>query len=79
MITELPQDGGNRLLEGTTKPCVHQDPGERRSVPTSDCMTLKDELPKFVGANMLLVMSGEMAPERMKGWSQDKKNTQLWM
>ena len=34
--------------------------------------TLKDELPR-------LVMSGEITPERMKGWSQSKNNTQLWM
>ena len=32
--TENPQ--GNRLLEGTTKACVHQDPGERSSDPTRD-------------------------------------------
>ena len=29
-ITELRQDWRNRLLEGTKKPCAHQDPGERR-------------------------------------------------
>ena len=23
--------------------------------------------------------SGEITPERMKGWSQSKSNTQLWM
>ena len=23
--------------------------------------------------------SGEITPERMKGWSQSKNNTQLWM
>ena len=28
---------------------------------------------------MLLENSGEMTPERMKGWSQSKNNTQLWM
>ena len=28
---------------------------------------------------MLLVISGEIPPERMKGCSQRKKNTQLWM
>ena len=42
-------------------------------------MTLKDELPRSVGANMLLEKSGEITPERMKGWSQSKNNTQLWM
>ena len=29
--------------------------------------------------NMLLEMSGEITPERMKGWNQSKNNTQLWM
>ena len=39
----------------------------------------KDELPRSVGAHMLLEISGEITPERMKGWSQSKNNTQLWM
>ena len=29
--------------------------------------------------NMLLEISGEIPLERMKGWSQSKNNTQLWM
>ena len=29
--------------------------------------------------NMLLEVSGEITPERMKRWSQSKNNTQLWM
>ena len=40
---------------------------------------LKEKLPRLVGAHMLLEISGEITPERMKGWSQSKKNTQLWM
>ena len=40
---------------------------------------LKDELPRSVGANMRLEITGEITPERMKGWSQSKNNTQLWM
>ena len=40
--------------------------------------TLKDELPRLV-PNMLMEISGEITPERMKGWSQSKNNTQLWM
>ena len=40
---------------------------------------LKEELPRSVGPNMLLEISGEITPERMKGWSQSKNNTQLWM
>ena len=30
-------------------------------------------------SNMLLEISGEITPERMKGWSQSKNNTQLCM
>ena len=41
--------------------------------------TLKDELPRLVGANILLEISGEITAKRMKGWSQSKNNTQLWM
>ena len=40
---------------------------------------LKEELPRREVPNMLLEISGEITPERMKGWSQSKKNTQLWM
>jgi len=36
--------------------------------------TLKDELPRSVGANTLLEISGETTPERMKRWSQSKNN-----
>ena len=41
--------------------------------------TLKDECHRLVGAHMLLEISGEITPERMKGWNQSKNNTQLWM
>ena len=41
--------------------------------------TLKDELPRSVGANMLLEKSGEITPERMKRRGQSKNNAQLWM
>ena len=41
---------------------------------------LKEELPRSVKVpNMLLEISGEITTERMKGWSQSKNNTQLWM
>ena len=39
---------------------------------------LKEELPRSV-RDMLLEISGEITPERMKGWSQSENNTQLWM
>ena len=38
---------------------------------------LKEELPGQEVPNMLLEISGEITPERMKGWSQSKNNTQL--
>ena len=41
--------------------------------------TLKEELPRLVVAHMLLEISGEITLERMKGCSQSKNNTQLWM
>ena len=49
--------------------------------------TLKDELPRLVGAQYatgdqeITSSSGdeEITPERMKRWSQSKNNTQLWM
>ena len=38
--------------------------------------TLKDELPRSVGAQeMLREISGEITPERMKRWSESKNNT----
>ena len=41
---------------------------------------LKEKLPRSVGvSNRLLEISGEITPERMKGWSQSKNNTQLWV
>ena len=40
---------------------------------------LKNELPRWVGAQLLLENSGEITPERMKRQSQSKNNTQLWM
>jgi len=41
--------------------------------------TLKDELPRSVGAQYATGDNGEITPDRMKGWSQSKNNTQLWM
>ena len=40
---------------------------------------LKEELPRSVGAQYATGDSGEITLERMKGWSQGKNNTQLWM
>ena len=40
-------------------------------------MTLKEELPRSVGHNVLLERSGEITPERMKRMTQCKNNAQL--
>ena len=40
---------------------------------------LKEELPSLVGAQYATGVSADITPERMKGWSQSKNNTQLWM
>ena len=49
------------------------------SVKRQKDRTLKDELSRLVGAHMLLEISGEITPERMKRGSQSKNSTQLWM
>ena len=41
--------------------------------------TLKDELPRLIGAQYATGDRGEITPERMKRQSQSKNNTQLWM
>ena len=41
--------------------------------------TLKDELPRSVGAQYATGDQWEITSERMKGWSQSKNNTQLWI
>ena len=40
---------------------------------------LKDELPRWVGAHMLVENSREITLERMKRWSQSENNAQLKM
>ena len=40
---------------------------------------LKEELPRSVGAQYTTGDQWKITPERMKGWSQRKNNTQLWM
>ena len=39
--------------------------------------TLKDELPRLVGANMLLEISGEITQERMKRRAKEKQHPVL--
>ena len=42
-------------------------------------MTLKDKLSRFVGAQYATGDQWRNNSKRMKGWSQSKNNTQLWM
>ena len=41
--------------------------------------TLKDELPRPIGAQYILEISGEITPKILKGWSQSINNIQFWM
>ena len=66
--------------EGNGKPLQYsclENP--MKSMKRQNDRILKEELPRLVGANMLLEIRGKITPERMKGWSQSKNNTQLWM
>ena len=66
--------------EGNGKPLYYsclENP--MNSMNRQNVRLLKDELPRSVGAQMLLEKNGEITPERMKGWSQRKNNTQLSM
>ena len=63
--------------EGNGKPLQYfclENP--MNSVKRQNDRILKEELPR---SDMLLEISGEITPERKKGWSQSKNNTQLWM
>ena len=40
---------------------------------------LKEELPRSVGAQYATGDQWKVTPEGMKGWSQSKNHTQLWM
>ena len=64
--------------EGNGKPLQYsclENP--MNSIKRQNDRTLKDELPRSVGVQLLLEISGEITLERMKGWSQSKSNTQL--
>ena len=66
--------------EGNSKPLQYsclENP--MNSMKRQNDRILKEDLPKLEVPIMLLEISGEITPERMKGWSQSKNNTQLWM
>ena len=49
------------------------------SIKKQNDRILKEELPRSVGAQYATGDQGKTTPERMKGWSQSKNNTQLWI
>ena len=66
--------------EGNGKPIQHsclENP--MNSMKGQNDRILKEELPRSVNAQYATGDHGEITPERMKGWSQSKNNTQLWM
>ena len=66
--------------EGNGKPLQYSClENHMNSMKRQNDRILKEELPRLVVPNMLLEISGEVTPERMKGWNQSKNNTQLWM
>ena len=66
--------------EGNGKPLQYSClENSMNSMKRQNDRILKEELPRSVGAQHTTGMSGEITPERMKGWSQSKNNTQLWI
>ena len=66
--------------EGNDKPLQYsclENP--MNSMKRQNDRILKDELPRSVGAQYATGDQWRKTPERMKGWDQSKKNTQLWM
>ena len=66
--------------EGNGKPVQYsclENP--MNSIKSQNDRILKEELPRSVDAQYAMEISGEIIPKRMKGWSQSKNNTQLWM
>ena len=65
--------------EGDGKPLQYSGlANPMNSIKRQKDRTLKDELPRSIGAQYAIAeITGEITPERMKGWSQSKNNTQL--
>ena len=66
--------------EGNAKPLQYsclENP--MNSMKRQKDRTLKDELPGSLGAQYATGDQWKITPERMKGWSQSKNSTQVWM
>ena len=66
-------EGNGRLLQHS----CFENP--TNSMKRQNDRILKEDLPRSVGAQYTTGDRGEITPERIKGWSQSKNNTQLWM
>ena len=79
VIVEIP-DKSWSTGEGNDKPfqysCLENPMNSRKS---QNNRILNKELLRSVAVQYATGISGEITPERMKGWSQSKQNTQLWM
>ena len=65
--------------DGKSKPLQYCLENPMNSMKRQKDKTLKDELPRLVRGQYATGDSGEITPERMKGWSQSKNNMQVWM
>ena len=66
--------------EGNGKPLQYSClENSTNSMKRQNDRILKENFPGQWVPNMLLEISGEITPERMKGWSQSKNNNQLWI
>ena len=65
--------------EGNGKPQYSCLENPMNSMKRQNDRILKEELPRSVGVQHATGDLWKITPERMKGWSQSKNNTQLWM
>ena len=66
--------------EGNGKPLQYSClENSMKSMKRQNDRILKEELLRLVGPNMLLEISGEITPERMKRQNQSKNTAQLWV
>ena len=66
------------IREGNGKPLQYsclENP--MNSMKRQNDRILKEKLPRSVGAQYATGDSGEITPERMKGWSQSKNNSKI--
>ena len=66
--------------EGNEKPLQYSClENTMKSMRRQNDRILKKKLPRLVSAEYATGDQQSITPERMKGWSQSKNNTQLWM